>query len=123
MPPLSDTDVVVWLAVPPQVVAAVAATVVRPAGKLSVRVAAVRAPAEGFESVIVSVEATPGLTGFGANALATVGMTGVNWMGVATLLFPGFPSPSGSGLVPFCEASLTLVPVTAPVPLPFAELL
>jgi hypothetical protein len=124
VPPVRLTEVVVWVAVPPQVVPAVPGRVVKPVGRLSLNVAPVRATGLGFDRVMVRSDVPPGAMVPGTNALATVGGSrGGSTMGVGTLLLPGLPSLSGSGFVPFWEGSVVLPPLTAPVPEPLAVLL
>ena len=72
--PLTPTVPLVWLAVPgAQVVAALAACVVTPAGKVSVNAVPVKATAFVLPSVIVKVLVPPGAMLVGLNALTTVG--------------------------------------------------
>ena len=72
--PLTLTVPLVWIAVPgAQVVAALAACVVTPAGKVSVNAAQVRATPFELLSVIVSVLVPFAAIVAGLNALATVG--------------------------------------------------
>ena len=72
--PLTPTVVEVWLAVPAvHVVAALAACVVTPAGKVSVNAAPVRATAFELPNVIVSVLVPPAAIVVGLKALTTVG--------------------------------------------------
>lgn len=75
VPPVKVTEPLVWLDVPPQVLACVAARVVTPTGSVSVsgEDSVSGTLLFGFVSVIVSVEVPPERIEFGENALLMVG--------------------------------------------------
>ena len=75
VPPASETEPAACVAVPPHVVAAVAATVVSAAGRVSVKAAPVIAVVFELVSVIVRVDVPEAGIDTGANALATAGFS------------------------------------------------